>query len=198
VGDFDSPPRRAPTPAVRRERGRWVSAVLIVAAIGATTLTVRHWPARVAAALPAATPLAARSLPIIDAPAGPAAASVSRIARSTWPTVPRASAEHQPDVPQTAAAVPELSPVEPSAPVVASADAGYAPSNPAPPLASRRISLPVAPPEVAFVEPSDEPQESAPGLVELPALAVTRAVIVAGRGIRTGLRATGAVFRAAF
>ena len=40
--------------------------------------------------------------------------------------------------------------------------------------------------------------EKSHSLVDLPATAVTRAVTIAGRGIRTGLRATTAAVRAAF
>ena len=53
-------------------------------------------------------------------------------------------------------------------------------------------------PIVATITPPSPPPAASRGLVELPAVAVTRAVIVAGRGIKTGLRATSAVFRAAF
>jgi len=61
------------------------------------------------------------------------------------------------------------------------------------------ISPVVAAAETAALEETAPPVHApSRGLVELPAVAVTRAVTVAGRGIMTGLRATGAMFRAAF
>ena len=67
-------------------------------------------------------------------------------------------------------------------------------------LASSRLALPLAAPAIAY---GPEPvlvlaDEESHALMELPAVAVTRVVTVAGRGIRTGVRATTAVFRAAF
>ncbi len=66
-------------------------------------------------------------------------------------------------------------------------------------LASRRLDLAPVVPALAAPKPAEPPvAASAHGLVDMPAVAVTRVVSVAGRGLRTGLRATTAVFRAAF
>jgi hypothetical protein len=198
VGGFDSA-RCTSIPAAGRERGRWLAAVLIVAAIGGTTLTVRLWPVRRVPAVHVVTALAARPLNIIEPPAAPIAASISQAARrSTTPPQPVASPEPAPPMLETTVYAPE--PARVVAPVVAAVSTTVEPpaSGPEPLLASRRIPLTVTVPDVAAWEPVDEPVESAPGLVELPAVAVTRAVVVAGRGIKSGIRATGAVFKAAF
>jgi hypothetical protein len=68
-------------------------------------------------------------------------------------------------------------------------------------LASRRVDL------AGVVHPLTEddplaaaasPLSASHAFVDIPAVVVTRVVMVAGRGIRSGIRATGAVFRAAF
>jgi hypothetical protein len=60
----------------------------------------------------------------------------------------------------------------------------------------------VASVDVPLVEAAAAPlpvtSSSSRGIVEMPAVAVTRAVTIAGRGIMTGLRATGAILRAPF
>ena len=66
------------------------------------------------------------------------------------------------------------------------------------PIAIADVPAPEAAPVAAVVEAAPTTQASSRGIVELPAVAVTRAVTVAGRGIMTGLKATGAIFRAAF
>jgi len=66
------------------------------------------------------------------------------------------------------------------------------------PLAIADVPAPEAAPVAAVVEAAPPIPPSSRGIVELPAVAVTRAVTVAGRGIMTGLKATGAMFRAAF
>jgi hypothetical protein len=66
------------------------------------------------------------------------------------------------------------------------------------PIAIADVSAPEAAPVAAVVEAAPPTLASSRGIVELPAVAVTRAVTVAGRSIMTGLRATGAIFRAAF
>ena len=72
------------------------------------------------------------------------------------------------------------------------------------PVAIAEVSAPEIIPVVeraetgALAEPVPPVHASPRTFVELPAVAVTRAVTVAGRGIMTGLRATGAMFRAAF
>jgi hypothetical protein len=66
------------------------------------------------------------------------------------------------------------------------------------PVAIADAPAPEAAPVAAVVEAAPPTHASSRGIVELPAVAVTRAVTVAGRGIMTGLKATGAIFRAAF
>jgi hypothetical protein len=69
----------------------------------------------------------------------------------------------------------------------------------APPLASRHLAV-FASPRMPRPEPEVQIDPSAPAytFVELPAVAVGRVVVVAGRGIKTGIRVTSAAFRAAF
>ena len=66
------------------------------------------------------------------------------------------------------------------------------------PMAIANVPLPEPTPVAGAVEAAPPTHASSRGIVELPAVAVTRAVTVAGRGIMTGLKATGAIFRAAF
>jgi hypothetical protein len=66
------------------------------------------------------------------------------------------------------------------------------------PVAPADLPVPQAAPITAVAEATPPAPTSSRGIVELPAVAVGRAVTVAGRGIMTGLRATGAMFRAAF
>ena len=83
-------------------------------------------------------------------------------------------------------------------PVVPVPGAGTESDQEAALLASRRVDL-----AGVFHPQTDDnllasASPSSHTFVEIPAVVVSRAVMVAGRGIRTGLRATGAVFRAAF
>jgi hypothetical protein len=64
------------------------------------------------------------------------------------------------------------------------------------PVAVAEVSVPAG--SAVVVEAVAPVPSSSRGLVEVPAVAVTRAVTVAGRGIISGLRATGAAVRAAF
>jgi hypothetical protein len=179
---------------VARERERWLSAVLIVTAIAGASAVVRFWP--VALRQQGPRPLPSRALVIIDSPALPGPGRLLLHDRK--------SAE-----PAVSFAVPAAT----ADAVVAAVMSGPPPEVPAEPrevaavlpaarplLESRRLDLPLDQPSlpprrepvIAFAV--DEPH----ALMELPAVAVTRVVTVAGRGILTGVRATTAVFRAAF
>jgi hypothetical protein len=96
----------------------------------------------------------------------------------------------------TVAVVPE--PASDDAPPIA-ADMAIPDTPVVSSLASRRLdTAPVVP--VLGLPPLAEAAAAASthGLVDRPAVAVARVVTVAGRGLRSGLRATTAVFRAAF
>lgn len=175
------------------ERERWLSAVLIVTAIVGVSAAIRFWPVSLPQRI--SRPLASRALIVIDAPvlplpgrvvlprepepsdardSSPAAAAIATVAVRVSTAAPEADVE-----PRTIAVVPPT-------------DAFL--------LASGRLDLPLEAPSIAS---SLEPQivlagEESHALMELPAVAVTRVVTVAGRGIRNGVRATTAVFRAAF
>jgi hypothetical protein len=174
-----------------------LSAVLIVTSIAATSVLVRVWPAKTAT-----PPLASRRLPLYATPV------------LVQPTpVPTATAARTPVRGYAAKVVVRSQPaltapliVEPEPAAQAIAPTTGAVPGPAPVDAAAAIERPMETavaeaidtvPIVATITPPSPPQASR-GLVELPAVAVTRAVIVAGRGIKTGLRATSAVFRAAF
>jgi hypothetical protein len=172
--------------------------VLIVTAIVGVSAAVRLWPVSVRERAPRV--LASRALLIFGAaPVLPIPARVPL---------------HEPERAEPVVAVPAL-PVMVAAVADVSGPAPEVPAEPrvaepravviSPPadaffLTSRRLDLPLAAPAVSYrSDPviglaDDEPY----ALIELPAVAVTRVVTVAGRGIRTGVRATTAVFRAAF
>jgi hypothetical protein len=180
-----------------RERAHWLAAVLILTSIGATSVMVRQWPRRAAMAAPS-TPLvpeprpvvAMRTLPMVDVAARPHRAAVLA-------TVPLAT-----PMPQTSLATSDDA-IAPAETTIAEERAAQAPSitveETMPPLASRPLAI-FASPRMPNAAPDVTIDPSAPvyTLVELPAVAVGRVVVVAGRGIKTGIRATGAVFRAAF
>ena len=180
------------------ERTRWLAAVLILTGIVAIAALVRQWPASGPRPARADTQLpASRPMPRLAAPEVPSAASVSAAnpgrvrlgsARPVAIPEPRGPADEQAAVaPMTAltGALPAVAQVESAAPEL---------------LDSRRIAF-VAPSPGAATAPdtlTSTSDAAPPSIVELPALVVTRAVTVAGRGIRTGLRATSAALRAAF
>jgi hypothetical protein len=196
--------------AVRRvphEGARWWSAVFIVAAIAAVAAGLRH----VSVAPPSPPALASRQLPwpMLPVLAPPPGVPDGLQAHATAPVGP-ADRPAEPDsgsAPTTGptalrSAAPIVDP--PGDPVLASHAVHAALAISAPPLVAAPPFV-TAPPFVAVAAapaPADETliaaDPGAPGLIEMPAVALTRAVSVAGKGILTGLRATTAVFRAAF
>jgi hypothetical protein len=179
------------------ERARWLAALLIVTSIAATSVLVRVWPVDVptpalaSRRLPLyATPVLVQPTPVLSATRTPARRPVATAVGQYEPTVvAQAVAEAEPvavhEVAATAGLTPEPAPV----------DVAAAPDHPletAVPQPADNVPI------LATVASPSPPQSASRGLVELPAVAVTRAVMVAGRGIRTGLRATTAAFRAAF
>jgi hypothetical protein len=66
------------------------------------------------------------------------------------------------------------------------------------PLARVDVHDPADVPPVIRIEDAQPAVASSRGIVELPAVAVTRAVTFAGRGIMTGLKVTSAILRAPF
>jgi hypothetical protein len=176
------------------EQERWLSAVLLVAAIAGVALAVRRWPV----AAPAAPLLASRPLPLIEAPSVPLPAPLVA-ARALPPVADLRAHDDTADVLPVALAVgpaDAAGAAEPVPPGVAASP----PETAIPLLAGRRLALSGDAPAIATPDGLAVVAPSSPshGLVEMPAVAVTRVVMVAGRGIRTGLRATGAMFRAAF
>ena len=191
------------------ERVRWLSALLILTAITGTSAIVRFWPTGGPAPL-----LASRPIYLYVAPVAPsatmAALSTSQVAPerhpqaravvSTSTPVPSEVLDAAAPIPEPIAAAEVLNgdpPVAPPAPVsepVAIADPSATDLTPVSAQTESAARV-----ESAALAEAAPPVPSTPrGLVELPAVAVTRAVTVAGRGIMTGLRATGAMFRAAF
>lgn len=184
--------------AVRRPRGertRWLCSVLIVTAIAGATVAVHVWPVRlVLPAPPTVAVLPARTRPIVAAapalvPAPPPAPHApAQVAAPPAPAVPVAAG----DMAVIAAGVEQVT--TPASEPMANAVASDAPL-----LASGRLAVsPGAVPAVTFAPAVTDAADPFYEFVELPAVVVTRAVSVAGRGIMTGLRATTAVFRAAF
>ena len=201
---------------VPHERARWWSAVLIVAAIAAVSVVLRRPPVAAGAPPPVAASHPFRTLTVPALRPGPAPvvradpdAALRRVARQgpTLEAVTGGGTGNPGVVPVPSAA--------PASPVLTTRPADAALSGPADAvLPAGRFELLLA---SAAMPPSPRPGHSvpsharddppaapltgdgdAPRLVEKPALAMARAVGVAGRGIRTGLRATTAAFRAAF
>jgi hypothetical protein len=173
--------------------------MLIVAAIGATSVIVILWP--VDAAVP---PLASRPIHLYQGPVTPPSLPPET---PSVPVAARTRPQPQAVVAAASAAIPVLVEAEATTgtPEIAAAET---PMTDAP-----AMDLPFVqehPVVVADVSAAEEiaapmvgeavvPALSSPrGIVEVPAVAVTRAVTVAGRGIISGLRATGAIVRAAF
>jgi hypothetical protein len=175
--------------------------MLIVAAIAATSVIVRLWPVDAGA-----PPLASRPIHLYQGPATPPAVP------PPTPTVSVAARTR----PQPRLAVVAAAPSAPVPPVVEAQTTPAAPEIAAaetPPAGAPAVDVPIpmeVPVVVADVSAADGSAaavvteavvpvpSSSRGLVEVPAVAVTRAVTVAGRGIISGLRATGAIVRAAF
>ena len=192
------------------ERGRWLSALLIVTAIMGTTAGVRFWPA---APRPPAPALAVRSLPIHAAEVQPeraprtdvrplptarvAAAARTRAPRGSWAPPREAAtaptARVAPDVAAAPATPAEAAGGEPLDLELASRALRVTPGA-GPALAVPGPAEPVGEATAAAIAPAGFPYVDA----EVPAVAVARAVTVAGRGIVSGVRATGAAIRAAF
>jgi hypothetical protein len=179
------------------ERERWLSAVLIVTSIAGVSVVVPRWPLAIPPAPVVVAHLPARALPLIDPPGVlPPGAQLLVRPSGLETDVATLAAE-----PPAAAVVPVThvpraeAPASAAVPVLAGGE--VAPEHAV--LASRRVDLagalhPLAEDDLlASSSPS-----SSHAFVEIPAVVVTRAVVVAGRGIRTGLRATSAVIRAAF
>ena len=196
------------------ERARWLSAVLILSGILGTSALVRLWPVDTPAPL-----LASRPIHLYATPALPGAPleevptirgvrlQADRISpanhlrqgyggREAGHDVRMESGVPEGSVPLTAA--PPIPQEIAAAPVPIDAPVPVAPVSLDEPIAIAEVSAPEAAPVAAVAEAAPPTHASPRGFVELPAVAVTRAVTVAGRGIMTGLKATGAIFRAAF
>ena len=160
-------------------------------------MIVPRWPFAVPAAPRTVPGLSARSLPLIDSPGALIPGSVSLVRPSghvadRTPVVVEAPA-------LAAVAATEVSRPAAFVPVVATPGAGAESAPETALLASRRVDLAgVLDPQTDDDDLLASASPSSYAFVEIPAVVVSRAVMVAGRGIRTGLRATGAVFRAAF
>jgi hypothetical protein len=190
--------------AVRRvphEGARWWSAVFIVAAIAAVAAGLRH----VSVAPPSPAALGSRQLPLPMLPvlAPPPAVPDGMQARATAP-IAAADRPAEPDSrfapPPGPAAVRSAAPIvdPPADPVLAAHPVRAALAISAPPLVAAPPLVTVPPAPARADDTFIAADQGAPGLIEMPAVALTRAVSVAGKGILTGLRATTAVFRAAF
>jgi hypothetical protein len=172
--------------------------VLILAAIVLIAGIVQRWPATTAP-LPAAAALvhepAARPVPDLVAPAPSARQPITVRAARPVPATPRQEGA----VAVTPVATAVLPHVTAPHGAVAEAVLVAAAMEPLPVLPSRRIEVLPAPISAAATESGGPAaQDDTLTVVELPAVVVTRAVTVAGRGIRTGIRATSAAIRAAF
>jgi hypothetical protein len=182
---------------------RWLSAVLILAGILGTSTLVRLWPADAVSPV-----LASRPIHLYEAPA-------LRAIQEQLPTVrpvPLPAARIRPNgtghsvrmesaVPQESAALTAAPPI-PDEIAAAELPVDAPVSDDAflvdEPVAPAVVSAPQTTALTAVAEATSPAPASSRGIVEVPAVAVGRAVTVAGRGIMTGLRATGAMFRAAF
>jgi hypothetical protein len=173
------------------ERARWLLAVLIVVSIAAASAAIVRWPLPPPPAVPASVANAAEP---VDSPRSPRVARaivVSEPVRSTQAA--KTTVELRPVVAAASDPIRPESTVVVVTPPVA--------TNPAVSLlASRRLNVvPLVPMLAAHDMPGPEAAIASPhGLVEIPAVAVTRVVTIAGRGLWTGVRASAAVFRAAF
>jgi hypothetical protein len=179
---------------IPRERERWLSAVLIVTAIAGVSAAVRFWPLSLPPSGPRA--LASRALLAIDAPVLPMSGRV--LLEPPEPGEPMSPPPPPPPVELPGVVVADVAPATAEA-SVESIVADLPPSA-GPLLAGRRLEMPWEPPAMSpRVDPrTATADDESHALNELPAVAMTRVVTVAGRGIRTGVRATTAVFRAAF
>jgi hypothetical protein len=184
--------------------------VLIVTTIAATAVLVRLWP------VPAVPPLlASRHLQLYQAPValppatGTTTSALARRARSmpapviSIPSIPApaplsteivADASQAPEEPAAIDVLAEQTPVGAAITDVEGGTGNAAEE----PLVLVDVYDPADVPPVIRVEDAQPVASSSRGIVELPAVAVTRAVTIAGRGIMTGLKATSAILRAPF
>jgi hypothetical protein len=173
------------------ECARWLLAVLIVIAIAAASVAIVRWPLPLPPAVP---PSAAIAADFVDAPRVrvlAAAPAVSQRVRSR--RAPDSTAHMSPVADVVSDPPPAERPAAAVTPPVASTPT-------VPPLASRSLQVvPLVPVRAGDELPMPAAARASPhGLVEIPAVAVTRVVTIAGRGLWTGVRATTAAFRAAF
>lgn len=210
------------------ERARWLAAVLMVASIAATSVIVRFWHADTPAPLPVlASRHIHLYLAPVAPPSGPSgrpafgrAPFIPRVqADPLRPASAFAAAQlgrdrkagrhlHVPEVTASVDAVQldgKIDPVAGSPQEIAVAVVASETPVPNVPVAEREPPAAVAvvaSVEVPLIEaaaaPLPDTSSSSRGIVEMPAVAVTRAVTIAGRGIMIGLRATGAILRAPF
>ena len=178
------------------ERARWLSAVLIVVSIVAVSAIVRLWPAP--PAIRAAGPLASHPLPLVETPFLSAGIPASVLGSASM--VPVVDSPAPLDAPPEVTPVAALGVLEPPARTVS--DEPVVDPTPADssPLASRFLDIPRFEPVTVASTRAAHPTEESPGssFVEIPVVVVSRALEVAGRGIKTGVRATGALVRLAF
>ncbi len=202
---------------VPHERARWLSAVLIVAAIAAVSVVLRRPPVAAGAPPPVAASHpyhtfivpALRPRPVPGVHADPVAALHRGPRQGPAIEAVTGGGTGNPGV----VPVPAAAPASPA--IVTARPADVAPSGPAAAVLPARgfelllagTAMPPSPRPWRGVPPraaDDRPAAAltggggSPRRVAKPALAMARAVSVAGRGIRTGLRATTAAFRAAF
>ena len=194
-GRFDERHRAQRSPG---ERARWLAAVLIVTTIAGIADGLRAWPpASPTKALPPPL-IRSQLLPLVDPPVVSRAAAASALSNRTvaWgspsapaiPEIPVAAVLGSAEAYLVADAAAHL-------PLDTTADVGGTAGSV---LDSRSVAIATVVPAVArVVEDSDPPGHSS-GFVELPAGGVTRAVIMARRGITTGLRVTSAALKAVF
>jgi hypothetical protein len=185
----------------------------MVASIAAGSVIVRLWPVETASPV-----LASRHIQLYDAPVAPEPVGAVRSVRFQADRVGPATAGHhvQNDVHgiQNEVGIPQLGlasanvadlpddPPESAASAVAHSVAGdlsVSTEGEAPVPAIDIVASAEAPPaDVAASAPPVAAVSPSRGIVDAPAVAVTRAVTVAGRGIMTGLKATTAILRAPF
>jgi hypothetical protein len=173
-----------------------LSAVLIVISIVAVSAIVRLWPS--APALRGAGPLAAHPLHVFDSPSVVAGFPVSAVVPARMEGAPDAAPA--PDALPVEIALAAISLAEtPAPPVRDEMHARPSPEDSAP-LASRSLDIPRFEPMMAVQSRAAHSMEASPGtsFVAIPVVVMSRALGVAGRGIKTSVRATSALVRLAF
>ena len=173
------------------ERARWLLAVLIVITIAAASVAIVRWPLPLPPAVP---PSAAIAADFVDSPRVRVLAPVTAVSQ-------RVRSSRAPDSTAQMSLVADVVSDPPPAESTAAAVSTPIASTPTvPPLASWRVPVVALVPVRAGDElPMPALAIASPhGLVEIPAVAVTRVVTIAGRGLWTGVRATTAALMAAF